>query len=559
VGCHRGPALTAWTTGEPNAPPDVAAVYRAVLNDIFPRGSDGPSLLVIDAMTKPSRVEIDTTSKNPHRRPDARIAPFSYRIPVIFLDTLSLRDLWEQRRKADSMAATVPRTDLLYGQRAAAPFIRRFPGAWGRLILGRVGFDRKLNNALVDVWYFPLPPESDYGHELFRLARNHGEWNVIERDGRRYREGLIKAEPLPYRMLHAWVDSSLFPAPKRGIVRGSVIDSASGAPLPNFVIRIDAAPLGRKGQLLPEKGPELWGTVFTNSAGEFVIPHPPSGYMWLEAKCPPIRDVDGAGLANVALQPESGLDTPVNFRVRFALCTELAPRLAKEAERHRQDVVRAKAEAAARAVQGNIHGTIRDASTGAPVPRVPIRVDERGGTGFSDSLGHFWLWGFAPGQRKIIVQCPARRSFDGGKVATSFNIQAPPRMNDTFDINIDMRNCKDPEVMTVHVRTRGLWSIGFEDGFFTPCQPFTQIPLGAYRDWSHMAYLTFSSPGIDPPGGWPDIKPTNGYYKIFVVADADLIGPGSYGHLGIATYLLKVTRVVSAKAASKTACTEADG
>jgi hypothetical protein len=556
LGCHGGPALTAWTTGEPDAPPDVAAVYRVVLDEIFPRGSNGPALIVIDQMTKPSLIEIDTTAKHPHRRPDAAIAPFTYRIPIIFLDTLSLRDLWEQRRKADSLAAKAPRTDLLYSQRGAAPFISRFPRAWGRLILGRVGFDRKLKTALLDVWYFPLFPGSDYGHELFRLVRTNGKWNVIERDGRRYGEGPIKAEPLPYGMLHAWVDSSLFPAPKRRIVRGSVRDSASGAPLANFLIRIDAVPPGSHGQLLPERGPELWGTVFTNSAGEFFIPHPPGGYVSLQAMCPPSRDVDGAGLAHAELQPELGLDTVLNFRLRFASCAELAPGLAKEAERHRQDVVRAKVEAAARAVQGNIRGTVRDVSTGRPVPRVPIRVDERGGTGFSDSLGHFWLWGFAPGKRRIIVQCPTRRAFLDGKMATSFTIQAPPRMNDTFDINVDMRNCIDPEITTVRVRTRGVWSVGFEDGFFTPCQPFTQIPTGAYRDWSHMAYLTFSGPGIDPPGGWPDVKPTNGYYKFFVVADADLIGPGSYGHLGMATFLLKVTHIVSAKAASKTACTE---
>jgi hypothetical protein len=50
------------------------------------------------------------------------------------------------------------------------------------------------------------------------------------------------------------------------------------------------------------------------------------------------------------------------------------------------------------------------------------------------------------------------------------------------------------------------------------------------------------------------MKPTDGYYKIFLVVDADLIGPGSYGHLGIATYTLKVTRVVSANPASKASC-----
>lgn len=553
LGCHRGPALTAWTTGEPNAPPDVAAVYRAVLDEIFPRGPKGPALVVIDRMTKPSLIEIDTTAKQPHRRPDAAIAPFSYRIPIIFLDTLSLRDLWEQRRKADSIAATLPRTDLLSRQGAAAPFIKGFPGAWGRLILGRVGFDRKLHNALVDVWYFPLPPESDYGHELFRLARHKGEWNVIERDGRRYGEGPIKAEPLPYGMLHAWVDSSLLPAPKRRIVRGSVRDSASGAALPNFVIRIDAMPLGRQGQLLLDKGPESWGTILTNSAGEFVIPHPPSGYMWLQAICPPSRDVGGAGLAHAELQPESGLDTVLNLRLRFASCAELAPGLAKEAERHRQDVVRAKAEAAARAVQGNIWGTVRDARTGRPVARAPIRVDERGGIGGTDSLGHFWLWGFAPGKRKIIVHCPVRRQWIG-KIATTVTVQAPPAMKDTMDILVDMPQCEDVSIDTVRVRTRGVLSEGFEDGFFTPCKRFDQIKLGGYRDFSGMALLGFAKSDIAPPGGWPDIKPEKGYYRTFLDVEGDLIGPGSYGHMGIATYELQITRVVSAKAASKTDC-----
>jgi len=552
AGRAGGPKLTAWTTGEPGAPPDVAAVYRAVLDEIFPRGANGPTLIVLDGMTEPGLMETYPGSKRNRTLPRPVIAPFSYRIPITFVDSVGLRDLGENTRKADSIAYTVPMTDLRYRQREHAPFIERYPGAWGRLAFGRVGFGPRLSYAVVEARYRSVAPRGDSGGELFRLARTNNVWKVVERIPR---DGPIRAEPIPYGMLHAWVDSSLFPAPKRRLVRGTVKDSASGAALPNFVIRIKAAPLGKQGQLLMDKGPELWGTVFTNSAGEFLISHPPSGYMWVEAMCPPTRGVDGAGLAPAALQPESGLDTVLSFRVRFAACAEFAPLLAQEAERHRQDVARAKVETAARAVQGNIHGTVRDVSTGTPVARVPIRVD-RGGVGFSDSLGHFWLWGFAPGKRKISVQCPTRRSFLGGRVATSFTIEAPPRMNDTFDIRIDMQTCKDPDVITVKVRTRGVWSIGFEDGFFTPCASFTQIPLGAYRDWSHQAYLTFSGPGIDPPGGWPDIKPIDGYEKIFLDVEGDLIGPGSYGHLGIATYLLKVTRVVSARVASKSSCVD---
>jgi len=546
--------LTAWTTGEPNAPPDVAAVYRAVLDEIFPRGQNGPSLVVINEMTEPSLVEIDTTAKRPHRRPDAAIAPFGYRIPITFVDTASLRDLWKKSREADSIAQTVPMTDLRSRQQGAAPFIERYPGAWGRVTFGRVGFDRRFAYALVEVRFLSVVPGLNYGQERVRLVRTGNEWKVVERIPH---FEAIKAEAIPYGMLHAWIDSSSLPTPKRRLVRGTVRDSASGVPLRSFAIRIEAVPVDKHGRMMQGRFPEPSGTVFTDSAGAFVISHPPSGDAVFHAECPPSRDIGGAELGYVVLQAESGLDTVLNFHVRFASCAELAPAMAKAAERHRQDVARAKVEAAARAVQGNIWGTLRDSRTGRPVPRAPMRVDERGGIGASDSLGHFWLWGFAPGTRKIIVYCPLRRQWLG-KIATTLTIQAPPAMKDTTDIRIDMQGCDDVQLDTVSVHTRGVWSIGFEDGFFTPCEPFDQIELGGYRDWSHLAYLTFARSGITPPGGWPEMKPTDGYYKIFLVVDADLIGPGSYGHLGIATYTLKVTGVVSAKPASKTSCVRPD-
>jgi hypothetical protein len=450
TGCHRGPKLTAWTTGEPNAPADVAAVYRAVLDEIFPPGPNGPTLIVINQMTEASLVEIDLKAKRPHRRPDAVIAPFSYRIPITFADTASLRDLYEKTRKADSMSYTVPMTDLLYRQRAYAPFIARYPGAWGRLTFGRVGFGSDRSYALVEVRFGSVAPQGDSGHELFKLARINNAWRVVERIPR---DGSIRAEPIPYRMLHAWVDSSLLPAPRRRPIRGTVKDSASGRPLPAIVIRIKSAPLGKQGQVLGDRGPEPWGTVFTDSAGEFVISNPPSGYAYIEAECPPSRDVKGAGLAPVALDPQAGLDTVLNFRVRFALCAELAPVMAREAERHRQDVARAKVESAARAVQGNLWGTVRDSRTGRVVPRAWMRVDGRAGISASDSVGRFWLWGFDPGRRKIIVYCPVRRQWLG-KIATTLDIHALPAMKDTMDIRVDMQKCADVPLDTVRVRTR---------------------------------------------------------------------------------------------------------
>jgi hypothetical protein len=180
--------------------------------------------------------------------------------------------------------------------------------------------------------------------------------------------------------------------------------------------------------------------------------------------------------------------------------------MAAQAKQHLEDVKRAEVEAAARAVQGNIWGTLRDSRTGLPVPRAWIRVDERGGLGVADSTGHFWLWGFAPGPHKIIVYCPVRRQWIS-KIATTLAFHAPPAMKDTMDIRVDMGGCTDVPIDTVLVRTKGVLSEGFEDGFFTPCKRFDQIRLGGYRDFSGLAYLGFAEKGIQPPGGWPDIKP----------------------------------------------------
>jgi hypothetical protein len=551
-GCHRGPKLTAWTTGEPNAPPDVAAVYRAVLDEVFPRGSNGPALIAISQMVEPSVVEMDTTLKRRPRIPSGTMAPFSYRVPIAFMDSASLRDLWLQTRRADSISYTVPMTDIRYRQRDAAPFIERYPGAWGRFTMSRVAFGPHLRDAAVEVRYLSVWPGGNYGDEIFRLERNRNEWKVVKRVPH---DGAIKPDPLPYGMLHAWVDSSLIPAPIRRFLRGTVKDSASGRPLSGIVIRIKAAPLGAQRQILWDKGPEEWGTLLTDAAGRYVIFNPPSGFMWIEAECPPTRGLRGGGLAPAALEPGSGLDTVLDFRVRFAACPELARYMAAEAKRHLEDVKRAKVEAAARAVQGNIWGTLRDSRTGRPVGRAWMRMDERGGLGASDSTGHFWLWGFAPGKHKVIIYCPLRRQWLG-KIVTTVPINAAPAMKDTMDIAVDMGGCADVPIDTVRVRTRGVWSSGFEDGFFTPCTRFNQISLGGYRDFSGEAYLGFARSGIEPPGGWPRMKPVDGYYKTFLDVEGDLIGPGSYGHMGLATYYLNVTRVLSAKAASKTSCDE---
>lgn len=550
--CHHGPLVTAWANGDPGAPPEITEVYRAALDEIFTRDSTAPSLIVVTDVTVPTLVEIDVNAKQPRRRPDGRITPFKYRIPTVFVDTITLASLFDAGRKADSISFTLPTEDPRRYQGFAAPFIERYPGAWGRVIFGRVGLGRARDYAIVEVRYMGVSSSSDYGHELFRLARTPSGWKVVERVPR---EGFIKPVPLPHRMVHGWVDSASLPPPKRRVLSGTVLDSATGKPVPSFAIRVESVPLNAKGYMVADRFPQPSAIVYTDASGHFALRPPPSGYVVLHATCAPKRDVPGATLATSVLQPEGAIDTVIDFRIRPSMCEELAPAMAAQAEQHNKDVVRANQEAAAKAVQGNLWGTLRDKMTEKPVPRASIRIGSAGGIFFSDSTGRFWLWGFAPGKHELIVRCPVKRQMLGmGKVAGRLNFTARPAMKDTMDISIDASPCVDVPLDTARVRTRGVWSVGFEDGFFTPCKAFDEISLGGYEDRFHLAFLTFAKRDLAPPGGWPKMKPVKGYYKIFLDVDADLIGPGSFGHMGMGTFLLRVTRVRSATMATKHSC-----
>jgi hypothetical protein len=354
-------------------------------------------------------------------------------------------------------------------------------------------------------------------------------------------------------MLHGWVDSSQIPPPARHWVKVTVRDSATASPISAFAIVVKAGAVSKAGIPDQSNAPDGWAQLFTDSAGEVVVRNPPRGELRIEANCAPVGEIPGATLASVDFFPAIGVDTAIEFRIRPSSCAELAPVMAAAVAQHKRDVERAKAEAAARAVQGNWWGVLRDSRTGRPVPRAWLRVG-RGGPGQSDPTGHFWLWGFAPGPQKIAIYCPIRRQWFG-KVASTISFVARPAMKDTADISVSMSGCTDVPVDTVKIRTQGFWSIGFEDGFFAPCHPFKQIQLGGYRD-SGLAFLELADDAAGPKGGWPDVAPPHGPTKFFVDVEAELIGPGSYGHMGLGTFLLRVTRVISARPATAKSCTE---
>jgi hypothetical protein len=185
------------TTGEPDVYPigDAVDVYRAVLDLLFVDGNESPTVIVIlDTAETPSnggpcpvacsriwqhKSKIDTATMLGYARfspKRPRMIPFAYRIPIVFV---SRRD--EARMRTEGLARLeeshqykgIPEQELV------SEYERRYPGAWGRLRLTRVGFNHLHTEALVQASFMcGLMCDSD---EILFLKKIANQWTVVER------------------------------------------------------------------------------------------------------------------------------------------------------------------------------------------------------------------------------------------------------------------------------------------------------------------------------------------------------------------------------------------
>ena len=156
-----------------------------------------------------------------------------------------------------------------------------------------------------------------------------------------------------------------------------------------------------------------------------------------------------------------------------------------------------------------------------------------------DTGGRFHLDTLIPKSLILIFSCATSRFFGkelGRRVLDSSMVLASAPV-----FSFDATGCDQRPFDVTRTVFFGHYSYGFEEGRFTSCV-----------DSGRIAWVEFTH---EPNGAaWPAPTTTGGSSEVFVRWHGTMIGPGSYGHLGIAAYLLQVDSVIEVRKPSRADC-----
>ncbi len=190
-----------------------------------------------------------------------------------------------------------------------------------------------------------------------------------------------------------------------------------------------------------------------------------------------------------------------------------------------------------------VYGRIIDSASGRPIGGVRMRVDSLMGIPGSDKDGWYLLFGVPPGARHASIYCPSQRLISWRKVATRV-VSVSPRTDSLVNFQITLTGCSEPPAHTWTGEFRGHYTMGFESSDFTPCEQELERLEGTEYE-GETQYVWVESFGPDALKGikWP--KGNDPSYPTFYVRwRATITGPGSYGHLGVGMYEMRVDRVL---------------
>ena len=190
-----------------------------------------------------------------------------------------------------------------------------------------------------------------------------------------------------------------------------------------------------------------------------------------------------------------------------------------------------------------VYGRITDSASGSPIGGVRMRVDSLMGIPGSDKDGWYLLFAVPPGARSVSFYCPSKRRFNWRKVATRV-VSVSPHTDSLVNFQITLTGCNEPPVHTWTGEFRGHYIPGFESSDFTPCeQKLERLDGTAYEGQTQDVWVESFGPDALKGIKWP--KGNDPYYpKFYVRWRATITGPGSYGHLGVGMYEMRVERVL---------------
>lgn len=190
-----------------------------------------------------------------------------------------------------------------------------------------------------------------------------------------------------------------------------------------------------------------------------------------------------------------------------------------------------------------VYGRIMDSTSGRPIPGVRMRVDSMIGIPGSDKDGWYLLFGQRPGLRHVSFYCPSRRRINWRKLAERV-VDISPRTDSLVNFQITLTDCNEPPVHTWTSEFRGHYTSGFESSDFTPCEGrLERLDGTAYEEEKQYVWIEAFAPEALKEIKWP--KPNDPYYPSYYVHwRATVTGPGSYGHMGLGMYEMRVERVL---------------
>jgi len=199
-----------------------------------------------------------------------------------------------------------------------------------------------------------------------------------------------------------------------------------------------------------------------------------------------------------------------------------------------------------------IHGTVINRATGLPVSEVYVWVFPAGPRGWAvtDSLGRFLIRPVAPGERRVVVECPRPT----GVWADTIAIAVRAGLNTSIQGLVETSRCAKPPRSTRTAFFTGLYETGFEAFGFLPDPDSTGRPVLWGRWPSTVVTFLPSARAREYP--WPNAQTSKGYSCYDVRLHGTLEGPlTGEGIISIGgEYEFRVDSIVSIVAAAPRRC-----
>jgi hypothetical protein len=198
---------------------------------------------------------------------------------------------------------------------------------------------------------------------------------------------------------------------------------------------------------------------------------------------------------------------------------------------------------------GVVRVKVVDSVTAQPIVRAGVQATGWRGLAWTDTTGTFTMTG-VPLASELRIRCPTTRRLAGRIVRRQDLTLDTPET--TVVIRLAGAECVEPPIQSTHGEFRGHYTSGFESSDFRPCEGLPPAAKAFDDSWG-AAWVSFA-PGFDlRKVKWPTVADTTSP-ALYVRWQGTLTGPGSYGHLGVATYQFVVDRILEIRAGKPGDC-----